>query len=111
MPEYAMVVFAAPQLREYEELRNDPSSFEGRARTDEAVVDTSGVPGADVERGRLCGLCPLTPRYSRHARAQCRLRYSFRSAHTSRICVADLKIRSFALKSWIVLCVAGGELR
>ena len=32
-----MVVFAAPQLREYEELRNDPSSFEGRARTDEAV--------------------------------------------------------------------------
>ena len=54
-----MVVFAAPQLREYEELRNDPSSFEGRARTDEAVVDTSGVPGADVERGRLCGLCPL----------------------------------------------------
>lgn len=39
-PEYAMVVFAAPQLREYEELRNDPSSFEGRARTDEAVVKT-----------------------------------------------------------------------
>ena len=40
VPEYAMVVFAAPQLREYEELRNDPSSFEGRARTDEAVVKT-----------------------------------------------------------------------
>ena len=40
VPEYAMVVFAAPQLREYEELRNDPSSFEGRARTDEAAVKT-----------------------------------------------------------------------
>ncbi|EGB03047.1 hypothetical protein AURANDRAFT_68346 [Aureococcus anophagefferens] len=30
----------APQLREYEELRNGPSRFEGRARTDEAVVKT-----------------------------------------------------------------------
>ncbi|EGB03364.1 hypothetical protein AURANDRAFT_68081 [Aureococcus anophagefferens] len=35
-----MVVFAAPQLREYEALCNDPSSFDGRARTDEAVVKT-----------------------------------------------------------------------
>ena len=40
VPEYAMVVFAAPQLRENEELRNDPSSFEGRARTDKAAVKT-----------------------------------------------------------------------
>ena len=39
-PEYAMVVFTAPQLREYEAPRNDPSNFEGRARTNEAVVKT-----------------------------------------------------------------------
>ena len=35
-----MVVFTAPQLREYEAPRNDPSNFEGRARTNEAVVKT-----------------------------------------------------------------------